>query len=326
MNTKSRFVFFSAILSFLLVSCATAPRPEVLQASPATASPSPVEVKRPVSLVIGKDGRIYFTDIDRCQVMRMDDMDGKGLIAFGHPGYGGQGAFRHLEGDMVMDSKERIYVVDSRAAKLVRFDNMEGSNWTELDLVALGLPVPYALGIDSMDRLYIGDDYRGRMVRIDSMAGDGLVSFGEKGQGQGQFSSLIAIAIDSQGRILVSDTTRHCIIRFDDMAGTNWVSYDGSDAEGKDALVEPRHISIAPDGSLYLADATTARIYHFKDFSALGREVWGWDGSGGRPWQAIGLGLDAAGRIYFADNQLGRIGRIDDLTGKGLIFYPGGGR
>lgn len=59
-----------------------------------------------------------------CQIIRIDDVCGTGLVCYGQKGYGGAGTFRGLEGDIAVDRYGRIQVVDTRAAKLVRFDDI----------------------------------------------------------------------------------------------------------------------------------------------------------------------------------------------------------
>lgn len=307
-------------VALCLLGCAGSPRAEPTAQAPASAGP--FSFQAPVSLCMDAKSRIYVNDRNLCRVVRIDDISGAGLLAFGQQGYGGPGRFRISEGGMALDGQGRIYVVISRSSKLVRFDDMEGRGWTELDTGALGLPTPGGVALDAEGRIYLTDTYRCIVARVDSMAGDGLLVFGEKGEGLGQFQDPRSLRLDAEGRIYVTDAVNHRVCRFDDMQGTNWRSWDGKDGKGQEGFLEPTCIAIAADGSIYVSDSGSCRIFHFADISGAGREVWGWDGSGARSFMPVGLCLDGEGRILFTDGQGKRIVRMDDMRGKGLVSYP----
>ncbi len=321
-NVGRNSALLVCIAALALASCTGVPR--AMATSPQS-SASGLELRDPVSLATDRQSRIYLSDQGLYSIIRIDDLSGTGLVSYGQKGYGGAGAFRSLEGDMAVDRDGRIYVVDTRAARLVRFDDMSGSGWMELDTAALGLPVPEGLAIDPAGHIYIGDSYKGLIARVDSMQGDGLVRFGEKGSGVGQFLDPRGIAIDATGRIIIVDNINDRLVRIDDMSGSNWVSYDGSDGDGKGGFREPARVLIAPDRSLYVTDPTLGRVFHFADMTGAARQVWGWDGSGARPMQVFGIGLDQSGRILLVDAQGKRIARIDDMSGGGLIAFPPNG-
>jgi len=318
-STAHLSVLLASICSFLLESCVSVP-----PAAPYARSSAPVgfEAQSPTSLALDAQSRIYFSDQGLFSIVRIDDFSGSGLVSYGQKGYGGAGSFRGLEGDIAVDGEGRIYVIDTRAAKLVRFDDMTGSGWIELDTAALGLPVPEGLAVDVAGRIYIGDSYRGLIARVDSMQGNGLIRFGEKGSGVGQFLDPRGIAIDASGRIVIVDNVNDRLVRIDDMSGANWISYDGADRDGKGGFSEPARVILAPDQSLYVTDPTLGRVYHFDDMTGAGRQIWGWDGSGARPMQCIGIGLDQSGHIVLVDSQGKRVLRIDDMSGRGLISFP----
>ncbi len=105
---------------------------------------------------------------------------------------------------------------------------------------------------------------------------------------------------------------------------------------------EPRGIAVAPDGSLYAADAATHRIWHISADGAV-IDTWGGYGVGSgqfhAPWA---VAVDAEGHVYVADtwnhriqkfdadgNHLlswGRLAEVDvfDVTGQGGFFGPRG--
>jgi streptogramin lyase len=312
-------ILANCVAALLFASCASAP-PVPPPAPPLT--PASLELLNPTSLALDGQSRIYFSDQGLFCLFRMDDFSGKGLVTFGQKGYGGTGSFRSLEGDIALDREGRLYVVDPRASKLLRFDDMTGAGWTELDTASLGLPVPAGLAVDAQGRIYLGDSYTGRIARVDSMKGEGLVIFGEKGSGEGQFNDPRGISFDAEGRIYVVDNYNNRLVRMDDMSGANWTSYDGADSQGQGGFKEIARALVASDQSIYVSDPTLGQVFHFSDMSGAGREVWGWDGAGARPMQFFGIGLDGSNRILMVDNQGKRLVRIDNMRGDGFVSFP----
>lgn len=304
--------------------CAGSPRAE--PASPAGAAwTGAVEFEAPMSVCVDARSQIYIHDRDLCRVFKMDNISGAGLVAFGQSGYAGPGSFRVSEGRMALDSQGRIYLAVTRASKIVRFDDLKGKGWTELDTGALGFPSPQGVTVDGGGRIYFTDGYLGLIARVDSMEGDGLLTFGAKGSGEGQFQAPSSLGLDAQGRIYVVDTANHRVCRFDDMEGSNWKSWDGKDELGRGGFQGPTSIALASNGSIYVTDPTRGRVFRFADLSGAGREVWGWDGLGARTLMPNGICLDGEGRILFTDRQGKRIVRMDDMSGKGLVSYPPSG-
>lgn len=302
-------------------SCAGSPRTEPAAQTGAAWRMS-VEFEAPMSVCADARSQIYIHDRDLCRVYKMDNISGAGLVTFGQRGYAGPGSLRVSEGRMALDSQGRIYIVVTRASKIVRFDDLNGKGWTELDTGSLGLPSPQGIAVDAKGRIYLTDGYRGLIARVDSMEGDGLLTFGSEGGGERQFKGPRSLGLDARGRIYVADTANQRVCRFDDMEGSNWKSLDGEDDLGREGFQEPTSIALASDGSIYVTDPTSGRVFRFADISGAGREVWGWDGSGARSFMPVGLCLDGEGRILFTDGQGKRVVRMDDMRGRGLVSYP----
>jgi len=297
----------SLLLAFSLASCATTKVPEL---------------KYPVALAVGADQRIYFADRDLGSLFRMDDIAGKGLVGYGTKGSGGPGRFLSLEGRVAFDSLGRIHIVDCKNAKVIRFDDMRGGNWTELSTAAYGLPYPAGVAVDREGRVYVTDIAVHAVARFDSMGGEGFVRLGERGKGEGQFSLPFAVAVDGDNRVYVADEMNGRIVRFDDMSGAGWTSLDGRGVPSDRGFVAPADIKLLPDGTILVADADGGRLFSFASMDGSGRRVFGWDGVGGRTMYPLGVGVDSSGRLYFTDNQAKQVIRVDGFDGAGLVGFP----
>lgn len=320
MNKKARLAFFSAILSCLLVSCATAPKPP-LDVAPSPPASQPFAFKYLSCLAADGQGRIYAIDRDLGAVVRIDDMKGAKLSSFGTKGYG-PGRFAGLELGLALDNQGRIYLSDFKTNRLIRIDDLAGSGWTELDLSRVGVSYPSALAVDAAGRIYIADGYTSRLVRIDSMSGEGQATFGSEGSGIGQLVGPSSLAIDPSGGIYIADKGNRRVVHIDDFSGAGWTSYDGADSRGGGAFTEPSYIFLGPGPVLWVSDTASGRILALNGLSPVGRRVWGWDGVGARPYQPCGICVDRTGILVFADAQGRRLCRVPDLASPGFEIFP----
>ena len=225
----------------------------------------------------------YYSDSE--QILRSDNLTGTNQISFGSQG-SDVGQFYGAYG-IALDSAGRIYVADTYNCRIVRIDDMNGTNWTSFGdgICASGqgeFNDPFGIAVDSAGKIYVMDTGNSRLVSIDDMTGTNWTTFGSVGSGVGQFSTFSSVTVDSSGRIYVPDTGNARLVRMDDMNGTNWT--------------ELRQ-SVPVNGVSY---------YSFQSPAAIS--------------------LDPAGRIYVADNQSYRatIVRVDDMTGANWTsFYTG---
>src|SRR5947209_8183672 len=76
----------------------------------------------------------YFSNTG--QILRSDDLNGTNLISYGTQG-SDVGQFYGAYG-IAVDSAGRIYVADTYNARIVRIDDMNGTNWTTLSGIGSG--------------------------------------------------------------------------------------------------------------------------------------------------------------------------------------------
>lgn len=133
---------------------------------------------------------------------------------------------------------------------------------------------PRGLAMDLENHLYLADAWNSRVAKYTS-DGQFITSFGGVGKGDGQFLEPAGVAVDNDGFIYVTDKC------FDKNAGNNGAyAYDACrvqkfDRHGAflaswravsgptDLLKGPTGISVAPDGSLLVADNQNNRIVRF---------------------------------------------------------------
>jgi sugar lactone lactonase YvrE len=181
----------------------------------------------PRGAAVDSSGRIYVVDAINCRIVRVDDMNGTNWTTLGGTCGSGNNQFS-TDGawDIALDSTGRIYVADTGNNRIVRFDDMSGTNWTTFGTAGTGvnqLSVPSGVTVDSTGHIYIADSGNARIVRIDDFTGTNWVALTQSPNINGYiylFGAPAHIAIDAAGRIVVADGTH--MVRVDDMTGTNW--------------------------------------------------------------------------------------------------------
>jgi sugar lactone lactonase YvrE len=198
----------------------------------------------------------YYSDSE--QIHRSDDLQGTNQISFGSQG-GDVGQFYGAYG-LALDSAGRIYVADTYNCRIVRIDDMNGTNW-----ISYGGTCgpgqgqfydPSGIAVDSAGAIYVMDTGNSRLVRIDDMNGTNWISYGTVGSGVGQFASYVSVAVDASNRIYVADTGNGRIVRIDDMNGTNWtVLTQSPPVNGVSySFYSPAAVALDSAGKIYVAD------------------------------------------------------------------------
>jgi sugar lactone lactonase YvrE len=221
----------------------------------------------------------YYSDSE--QILRSDDLQGTNQVSFGSQG-SGVGQFYGAYG-IALDATGRIYVADTYNCRIVRIDDMNGTNWTSYGGTCGSgqgqFYDPSGIAVDSAGEIYVMDTGNSRVVRMDDMSGTNWISYGTVGSGVGQFAQyLTSVAVDASGRIYVADTGNKRVVRMDDMNGSNWTA-------------------------LTQSPPVNGVSYYFLQSPAA-------------------VAVDSAGRIYVADNEYyaPAVVRVDDMSGANWTF------
>lgn len=132
------------------------------------------------TLFVDDAGHIYFND--NHQIVRMDNMRGDNLRRYGELG-SGKGQF-HSPRSLVVDRKGRIYIADTGNNRILRMDDIQGTN--EIALYVPNENKRYGvsqIALDSRDRIYVLADipHEGYcLLRVDDMTGKGWTTLMER--------------------------------------------------------------------------------------------------------------------------------------------------
>jgi sugar lactone lactonase YvrE len=169
--------------------------------------------------------------------------------------------------------------------------------------------------------LYVADSVNSRVQKL---APDGtfVLGWGEKGDGEGQFTDPSGIAVDAQGHVYVADYGNKRIQVFDS-DGAFLAAWDGNGEGQKEfggPLYGPNDIAIDPDGFAWVTDDQNNRIYRFDPDGAL---VGGYGVRGTSAddfWGPWGIAIDAAGTVYVAEEHNNRIHALSPDGGTLAVF------
>jgi sugar lactone lactonase YvrE len=260
---------------------------------------SDTRVNNPYGVLVGRDGALYFCDLDNQRIRRLDLKTRRTIDIAGNG--------------------ERGYAGDGRRA------------------TAGSLNMPHEIAFDSPGHLYIAERDNHVVRKVDrstgvmsTLAGTGSAGFsGDDGPAsKAELRQPHSIALDGDGRLLICDVGNHRIravnlssATIETIGGTGerLPTPDGVPLKGT-PLNGPRTMVIDRDGSMYLAlregnaiyriAPETRRLHHL---AGTGEQGYSGDGGPARLARLAGpKGLALSGRnLYLADTENHAIRRID---------------
>jgi len=260
---------------------------------------SDIQVNNPYGVLTGRDGALYFCDLDNQRIRRLDLNTRRTIDVAGNG--------------------ERGYAGDGGRA------------------TAGSLNMPHEIAFDVQGHLYIAERDNHVVRKVDgatgvmtTLAGTGVAGFSGDGgaASQAQLRQPHSIALDRDGRLLVCDVGNHRIRAVNLTTGTietiggtgeRLPTPDGAPLKGT-PLNGPRTLAVDRDGSIYLALREGNAIYRIaRDTRTLhhlagtGEQGYAGDGGPARLAKLAGpKGLALAGRnLYLADTENHAIRRID---------------
>lgn len=232
----------------------------------------------------------------------------------------GEGVFVRPHG-IFRDKDGTIYGVDDRAHAVYRFNDKRELEYT---FGTKGVPSdtgcpedgnykcvthggapfnrPTRLVIDREGYIYITDGYRNARVHKFKKAGTLVKSWGEPGEGPGQFNLPHGIGIDSKDRLYVADRQNHRVQIF---------TTEGEYLDEWHGFDRPSDIWVTEDDTIYVSDCKRTSVFNeypsaLSIFNTDGQLLCRIDQGGpnieGGPHRcAHGMAVDSKGDLYIAE-------------------------
>ena len=179
---------------------------------------------------------------------------------------------------IAFDATGRIYVVDAKNHRVVRFDDMQGTNWTTLKAspvdAGAGLSAfagPQYIAFSPAGKMLVTDATNNSIIQVDDMTGAGWTAV----QQLSNAASIAGVTTDAAGKIYFADYQNNTIYREDDLAGTGRVSFTksvGSCAPGQ--IYAPTDMAIDATGRILFTDDKD--VFRIDDMTGTNLvEIWG---------------------------------------------------
>ena len=341
----------------------------------------------PQGLALDAAGNLYVVDAGNDRIRKIDSSGTITTIAgrgeSGFIGDGGPAVKARLSGpeSVALDAAGNLYVADRGNGRIRKIDSsgtittVAGTGETQALPVTVtfspgrsatrgssgdGGPAvktrltPRDLASDAAGNLYVADADDHRIVKIEptgtvtAIAGTGESGFsGDGGPAiMAQLAVPEGVALDASGNLYVADSFNSRIRKIDSrgtirtIAGTGESAFGGDGGPAVEAWLSPVGVALDAAGSLYFADALNNRVRKIDSTGRIrtiaGTGEDGFSGDGGPATKARfdspeDVALDAAGNLYVADGDNGRIRKIDStgtvstIAGTGDSGFGGDG-
>lgn len=201
-------------------------------------------------LATGPENALIISNMSTSQILRVTDLSDTGV----QRGPTAGGLSLNMPWHFSLDASRRIYLADRDNHRILRMDDVAGTNWTaftEGGGNVISQPNEHIVStmVDGAGRIHITGSNRTGLVRIDNMSGAGWISMGAVSAGSRSFNGSKGVAMDGQGRIYVVDTGNGRVVRVDDMQGNGWVTF-GTIGYGVGQFNRPEMVAVdSPDAS-----------------------------------------------------------------------------
>jgi DNA-binding beta-propeller fold protein YncE len=156
---------------------------------------------------------------------------------------------------LAVDRLNNLYVADGGKGQIFVFDQNRKPLRTIKD-DTLTKPAYLAIN-EKLGRLYASDGI-GHRIAVFNLTGEHLFSFGERGNGEGQFFGPQGLAISPAGDLFVADMFNARIQVFDPEGNFKYAFGSRGDRPGQ--FESPKDIAFDNDGNLYLVDARRSNL------------------------------------------------------------------
>lgn len=202
---------------------------------------------------------------------------------------------------LAISNDERIYVLNRGGIRIsvCNFEEDWISSFSGGPSMSEGqLFLPTDLTFDGDDRLYVTDEHQHRISMFDT-DGEYIGTWGEFGDGKGQFNGPSGIAFDSEDNAYVIDQHNHRVQKM--TRNGEYISHWGGLGSSEGLFNMPWGIDIDSDDYIYVADWRNDRI---QKFDIDGKFIWEFGESGsieGQFNRPADVAVDSGGYIYVAD-------------------------
>jgi len=203
--------------------------------------------------IAARNGVVYVCDTKRPSVARLDFKDNSYSV------FGAEGSGRLMKPvNLVIDPVGYKFVVDPGRKQIVVF-GPDDKFVASFDLPEECHPVDVA--VKGNELFVLDNDESCQILVLNRSSGEVLRTFGELGQGPGQFHVPNSLDVDDEGNIYVSDTLNYRIQKLAPDGTPIWQR--GGAGYQLGLFGRPRGIRVGPDGVIYVVEGAMQLVQMF---------------------------------------------------------------
>lgn len=255
---------------------------------------------QPVAIVAGRDGRIAIADTGTKSVHLFIPKEERYV-----------GISRFASGELVspvgvaFDAESRLYVSDSFHDKIAVF-NERGDFLFSIDGSRGGvLKRPTGLAYDRDHQAVFAVDTASHRIQAFTPKGEPAISFGERGNGDGQFNFPTHIFRGSTGKIYVTDAMNFRVQIFD--SAGRFLTAFGRHGDGSGDFSMPKGVAADSEGTIYVVDTLFDNIQVFNEKGEFLLTLGSRGFDQGEFWLPSGIFIDDGEKLYVCDTYNKRI-------------------
>ena len=217
------------------------------------------QFKIPYSIGIDPSDHVFVVDRENSRIQEFDDNG-----TFMNKWYGVSDTDKFKRPEDIVFSPYGIFITDTGNDRVLKVDNNFNliTKWGTKGTGNGQFIHPHAIDVDSKGNVYVGVLMQPGVQVFDSN-GTFIKKWGKAGTGPGRFSiPQEHIAIDKNDYIYIVDGASNPRVQKFITNGT-LVSIIGTKGSGDGQLLKPEHVSIDPQGNLYVVDRGNARMQIF---------------------------------------------------------------
>lgn len=226
-------------------------------------APPPMLFEKPIDIKSNGKGLVYVTDIAIPGIFRFDLNQQK--IELWRRGSDPERSLALTPYYISLDNSGNLYAVGTGSKNVFVVDE-NGTFIRKFDYAAAKVDAPGGILVDNgRQRIYLADT-GGSKVAVFDLEGKFLFSFGQPGEGDGEFNRPIPITMNSKGEIIVGDVMNARIQIFD--GDGKFLRKFGQRGDAAQDFQIIKGVAVDSDDNIYVTDGKANKI---KIFNTIGQ-------------------------------------------------------